>query len=96
MGIERERRTELRPLPPGRRRRRDIRHVDQVCLELARLSVGTTVGAFAGIFGSPTAALCQLPYYTAPVINFPERRSDLAKLKAEIAEINRTVRGGCC
>jgi hypothetical protein len=58
-------------------------YFDAQRLELARLAVGTTVGPFAGIFGSSTVALCQLPYYTAPVINFLERHSDIAKLKAE-------------
>jgi hypothetical protein len=30
------------------------------------------------------------------VIEFPERRSDIARLRVEVEEIKRTVRGGCC
>jgi hypothetical protein len=34
------------------------------------------------------------PRYTARIIRFPERRSDIAKLRSEIAEMMRTVSVG--
>jgi hypothetical protein len=51
---------------------------------------------FAGIFGDLNAALYYLPCRAAQILRFPERRSSLAKLRAEIEEMRKTVRGGCC
>jgi|GraSoi_2013_40cm_1033754.scaffolds.fasta_scaffold314965_1 hypothetical protein len=42
---------------------------------------------WARIFGDPNAT----SYYVARIIKFPERRSELGKLRAEIAEMSRIV-----
>jgi hypothetical protein len=74
--IERERCTNLPPLPRDRRRRRDIRHVDQVRIEDCRLAIGGASWCpFGGIFGNPDAML-QWPRYTARVIQFPAKAGD--------------------
>jgi len=45
---------------------------------------------WARIFGDPNAT----SYYVARIIKFPERRSELARLKAEIKELRKTVSVG--
>ena len=37
-----------------------------------------------------------MPLCTARIIKFPERRNEFAKLRAELEEVRKTVRGGCC
>ena len=61
----------------------------------ANVAIGnaSSCHAFSGCFGDPNYGLHR---DTANIIKFPERRSDIAKLRAEIEEMNRTVRGGCC
>jgi hypothetical protein len=49
---------------------------------------------FWGVFGDPTILLRYAPLYTARIIKFPERRSELARLKAEIKELRKTVSVG--
>ena len=58
---------------PGRRQRRDVRHVDRVRVELGRASIGAASWChlFGGLFGDPNAVLHG---DTARVINFPARR----------------------
>ena len=51
---------------------------------------------FSDIFGNLNAALHHMPYHMARILKFPERRSEIARLKAEIKELRKTVRGGCC
>ena len=46
---------------------------------------------FWGVFGDPTIVLRYASFYTAKIIKFPERRSELGKLRAEIAEMSRIV-----
>jgi hypothetical protein len=53
--------------------------------------IGMTGSPFWGVFGDPTILLRYAPLYTARVIKFPERRSDLAMLRAEIEEMRKTV-----
>ena len=99
---------QVRPLPTIRRRR--VRHVlshDQLRLMrhyvidpervmLANCMIGMTGSPFWGVFGDPTIVLRYAPRYTARVIKFPERRSEIARIRAEIEEMRKTVRGGCC
>jgi hypothetical protein len=61
---------------------------------LARIAIGNAswVHPFWGVFGDPTILLRYAPRYTARVIKFAERRSDLAKLRIEIDELQRTFR----
>jgi hypothetical protein len=55
----------------------------------SRASVGI---ALLGVFGDPTIVLRYASHYTAKIIKFPERRSELAKLRAEIEELQRSFR----
>ncbi len=65
-----------------------MRHVDLQCVELARLAIGAASWRpLGGLFGNPN----YMPHDTARVIKFPERRSELAKLRAEIEEMRKTV-----
>jgi hypothetical protein len=59
----------------------------------ARIAIGNASWCtpFWGIFGDLNAALHYLPCRVARILKFPERRSDIAKLKAEIAEMSRIV-----
>ena len=62
----------------------------------ARIAIGNTswLHLFWGVFGDPTILLRYAPLYTARIIKFPERRSELARLKAEIKELRKTVSVG--
>jgi hypothetical protein len=51
--------------------------------------------AFAGIFGDVNAVLHYMPRPTARIIRFPERGNEIAKIRAELEEMRKTVRGGC-
>jgi hypothetical protein len=64
-------------------------------IELGRASIGAAswCSAFSGIFGE--AGLHHTPIYSATIIMFPERRSEIARLRAEVEELRRSVRGGC-
>jgi hypothetical protein len=64
----------------------------------ARIAIGNAswFHPFWGVFGDPTIVLRYAPRYTARVIKFPERRSEIARIRAEIEEMRKTVRGGCC
>jgi hypothetical protein len=44
---------------------------------------------WAGLFGDPRAALSY--YVPSNIVRFPERRSQIAKLRAEIEELRRAV-----
>jgi hypothetical protein len=59
-------------------------------VEFCRSSIGSTAGPFAGIFGSPLAVL-RHGRYSARIFRFPERRGELANIRAEIAEMSRIV-----
>jgi hypothetical protein len=61
----------------------------------ANLMIGMTGSPFGRVLGDPRILLGHMPLYTAKVIKFPERRSKLARLRAEVEEIRRSVRGGC-
>ena len=93
-----------RPLPSERRRiiqrhvlshdqYRLMRHyvIDPERVALINCMIGMTGSPFWGVFGDPTIALRYAPRYTGRVIKFQERRSELAKLRAEIAEMSRIV-----
>src|SRR5258708_11264684 len=59
----------------------------------ARIAIGNAswLQPFFGIFGNPTIALRYAPLCTARVIKFPERRSEIVKLKAELEEVRRAI-----
>jgi hypothetical protein len=48
---------------------------------------------WTGMFGNAHAVL-KMPYQVARILKFPERRSDIAKLRSEIAAMMRTVSVG--
>src|SRR5262249_54059557 len=68
--------------------RRLARHyvIDPERLYIANINIGLI--GWARIFGDPNAA----SFYTARIIKFPERRNELAKLRAEVEEPARTFR----
>jgi hypothetical protein len=49
---------------------------------------------FYGIFGDLNAALHYMPCHTARVIQFPGHRTEIARLRAEIEELRKTVSVG--
>ena len=61
----------------------------------ARIAIGNAswLHPFWGVFGDP-AILLHMPYHMARILKFPERRSELARLKAEIKELRKTVSVG--
>jgi hypothetical protein len=69
---------------------------DQARIANANAEVGNAswMHLFGAIFGDPNAALKYMPCNTARVIQFPERRSELAKLRGEIAEMSRILAVG--
>jgi hypothetical protein len=75
--------------------RRLMQHfvLDPKRVKLCRASVGTAswCSLFGNIFGDPTAVLPQMPCYTARGLKFSKRRSELAKIRDEIAEMKRTT-----
>jgi hypothetical protein len=75
------------------RLRQHFGYIDPKRVELARASIGAASwrSAFSGIFGDATTALHYMPLYSATIISFPERRSELARLRAEIEELKRCV-----
>jgi hypothetical protein len=94
-----------RPLPSERRRiiQRYVVSHDQLRLKrhyvsdpervaLINCMIGMTGSPFWGVFGDPTIVLRYASPYTPRVIKFPERRSEIAKLRAEIEELQRTFR----
>ena len=66
-------------------------YVDQARLIKANAEIGNAswLHAFAGIFGNLNDALHYLPCRVAKIIKFPERRSEIARLRAEVAELTR-------
>jgi hypothetical protein len=46
---------------------------------------------WTGLFGDPRGLSYVVPYYMARVIKFPERRSEIAKLRAEIGEMRANI-----
>src|SRR5229473_1270622 len=89
---------QVRPLPTIRRRRG--RHVLSHAQQRIRwhylghfdpegvAQVNCMIGLpWASVFGNPNAA----SYYVVRIIKFPERRNELAKLRAEIEEMNRKL-----
>jgi hypothetical protein len=70
-----------------------MRHyvVDPEHVMLANRMIGMTGSPFWGVFGDPTIVLRYASPYTARIIKLPERRSELAKLRAGIAEMSRIV-----
>jgi hypothetical protein len=55
-------------------------------IKLCRTSIGTAswLSPFGGVFGDPNAAF-HMPCFTARVLAFPERCSELAQLRPERA-----------
>jgi hypothetical protein len=96
-----ERRTHLPPLPPGGRQRarhvfsRDRRRlawhylgwVDPERVRLVNCMIGMIDSPWAHVFGDPNAA----SFYTAKIIKFPERRSELAKIRDDLDGMRRTM-----
>jgi hypothetical protein len=72
--------------------RQHFGYIDRKRVELARMAIGAAswCSPFSGMFGD--AALCYMPRETAKVIKFPERRSDIAKLRAELEEMRTLIR----
>jgi hypothetical protein len=58
-------------------------------LWLANIAIGWPW--WAGLFGDPRAAWALSYFYVSNVIRFPERRSEIAKLRAEIGEIRANI-----
>ena len=89
---------QVRPLSTIRRRRgrhvlshaqRRIRwhYLGQLDPERVAL-VNCMIGLpWAGVFGNPNAA----SYYVVRILKFPERRNEIAKLRGEIEQMNRTL-----
>jgi hypothetical protein len=75
-----------------------MRHyvMDPERVTLINRAIGMTGLLFGGIFGDLNAALHYLPCHTARVIQFPGHRTEIARIRAEIEEMRKTVRGGCC
>jgi hypothetical protein len=75
-------------------RRRLMQHhvIDPKRIEVGRASIGAASWCyrFGACFGDTNYGLHR---DTAHIIKFPERRSDIAKLRAELEEMKRT-RGG--
>jgi hypothetical protein len=106
--IERDRRS-APPLPRERRRsasrRWHWRHDDKRVLShrhgrldpervwLVNVLIALPA-CWTGMFGNAHSAMDYRPRYTARIIRFPERRSDIAKLRSEIAAMMRTVSVG--
>jgi hypothetical protein len=84
-----------RRLTPSHDDRRVLLHrhgyLDPQRIWLARLAIGEVWRPFYGIFGNAHALLNYMPYHVARILKFPERRSEIAKLRSEIEEIRRTV-----
>lgn len=94
--IDQELCTDLPPLPPVRRRRarrscsydrrRIVQHyfgwADPERLRLANMNIGLV--GWAHLFGDPNA----MSYHVARIISFSDRRSELAKLLAEVRELS--------
>jgi hypothetical protein len=65
--------------------------IDPERVMLANCMIGMTGSPFWGVFGDPTLVLRYASPYTARVIKFPERRNEIARLRAEIEEMRKTV-----
>ena len=70
-------------------------YVDRARIADANAAIGSAswLHLFWGVFGDPTILL-HMPYHMARVIRFPDRRSELAKIRAEIKELRKTVSVG--
>jgi hypothetical protein len=44
-----------------------------------------------GLFGNPRALSCVVPYHVARVIEFPERRTEIAKLRSEVQAVRSEI-----
>jgi hypothetical protein len=58
----------------------------------AEIGNASWVHPFWGVFGDPTILVRYMPLYMARIIKFPERRSEIAKIRAELKELQRTFR----
>ena len=91
---------------PGERRRRGRRalshdqrrigwhllgHVDPERVWPANLNIGYVGSPFYGVFGSPNAPVHHMLLYSARILKVPERRSEFAKIRNEIAETRRMI-----
>jgi hypothetical protein len=68
-----------------------VASADNQAAPLVNLLIGMVRLPWADVLGSPTAARCIGAFYTAQIINFPERRGGLAKVRAEVEEIKRAL-----
>ena len=65
-------------------------HLDPQRVWLANITIGSPW--WTGLFGDPRAAW-SLSFWMPPnVLRFPERRSEVARLRSEIAEMRKSVR----
>ncbi len=70
--------------------------VDPGRVDVCRAAIGVAPWCgFNGIFGNPYAVQHYMPRHTARILAFPERRIELGKIRDELAELRRTIRGGC-
>ena len=55
---------------------------------LAKCTIGMMGSPFWGVFGDPTIVLRYASPYTARIIKFPQRRSEIAKLRPRLRNCN--------
>ena len=67
-------------------------HLDPTSVMLVNSMIGMVGLPWADVLGNPNAVLHQASFYTAKILSFPERRSELTKLRAEVEEIRAFVR----
>ena len=95
LGRERHHRASItsRRLTPSHDDRRVLLHrhgyIDPERVWLVNIMIALPA-CWTGMFGNANAAL-KLPYHMARIIRFPEGRSELAKLRAEIQAVRHRV-----
>jgi len=89
-----ERRRIIQPHVLSHDQYRLMRHyvIDPERVMLANRMIGITGSPFWGVFGELTIALRYAPDTQRAMTKFPERRNEIAKLRAEIEELQRTFR----
>jgi hypothetical protein len=78
------------------RLRQHFGYIDPRRVDLARMSIGAAswCSPFRGIYGE--VAPHSMPVCSATILKFPDRRSDIAKLRAEVEELRRFISVRAC